>query len=90
MTTSPRSLGEIELARDRQRGQWMVAGDHDDADAGPLGRGDGVLRLWPQRVDQRGQPEQAQPGELLLGSRRDRPGGDRDHAIPGGGKPLGG
>ena len=67
----------------------MIAGDHDDADAGPLRRGDGVPRLGAQRVDQRRQPEQTQPGELLLGGGGDRPGGDRDHAISGGGEPLG-
>ena len=36
-----------------------------------------------------GEAEQPQPGELLLGRGRDRPGGDRDHAIPGSGEPLG-
>ena len=69
------------LAGDRGGGQPVVAGDHVDADAGPVQPGDRGGNLRPQRVEHGCHPGQAQVllGVLALG-------GDRG---PGGQHPAG-
>ena len=49
---------DAELARDRLRGDRVVAGDHPDLDAGGVRDGDRRLRGRPRRVDDADQREQ--------------------------------
>ena len=51
---------DADLARDRLGGQAVVAGDHDDADAGGVALGDGVGDLGARRVLHRLEAEQRQ------------------------------
>ena len=76
-----------DLAGDRRRGQWMIAGDDDDPDPCAVTAGDRLADLGAGRVEHRDQTEEAQ---LTLGllARGDRcagwqgPPGERQHAQP--------
>ena len=57
------TLDDAQLARDGNGREDVVAGDHDRADAGSLGLGDGVLGLGTDRVDH---AAQAQEGHVVL------------------------
>lgn len=55
---------DAELVGDGGSGQRVVAGDHDDTDAGGVAVGDGCGHLWAWWVEHR---YQAQQGQLVLG-----------------------
>jgi len=69
LTTCIPPAPDADAARDRRRGQSVVAGDHVHADAGPVGPLDRRWHLRPRRVQQRHQPGQAQVtfGVLAVG-----------------------
>ena len=52
---------DADLAGDRRCGEWMVAGDHDDANPGGVAARDGVCDRGARRVLHRDQPEKAEP-----------------------------
>ena len=76
-----------DLAGDRRRGQWMIAGDDDDPDPCAVTAGDRVADLGTRRVEHRDQTEEAQLtlGLLARGDRctgRQVPPSERQHAQP--------
>ena len=56
------ALQDAELAGDGLRRHGVIAGDHDDPDAGPFAACHGILGLRSRRVDHAGQPEEGHPG----------------------------
>ena len=52
---------DADLPGDRRCGERMVAGDHEDANAGGVAASDGVGDRGAGRVLHRDQPEKAEP-----------------------------